>query len=168
MHAWSEQTLANRTQRFIFSTRTKDSHDYCCSRSAPFPISVSNASLLLNVTPSLKRSDSIGYTHYKLQGLQTSQDRCRPVDAPTQKGLLHNKTSKTDKQWTNYTLTQTITPSSYQRDIQTSFTSKSISVLEATLLCGEELYIRGTNYSVDTVRVFSPLTSCFLFSIEVL
>ena len=41
-------------------------------------------------------------------------------------------------------------------------------LLEAVLLCGEELYIRGTNYSVDIVKSFSPLTSIFLLSTEVL
>jgi len=40
-------------------------------------------------------------------------------------------------------------------------------LLEAVLLCGEELYIRGTNYSVDIVKGFSPLTSIFLLSTEV-
>ena len=162
MHVWSEQTLADKKQRVIFSKRTKDGHNYCYTRSAPFPISVSNASLLLNVTPSLKRSNSIGYTQYKPQGLQTSQDRCRPVDAPALKGLLHNKTSKKDKQWTNYTIDHlpsnaTVKPVSQPK----------VSVRGFTPLC-EEPYIRGTNYSVDTVRGFSPLTSCFLFSIEVL
>ena len=41
-------------------------------------------------------------------------------------------------------------------------------LLEAVLLCGEELYIRGTNYSVDIVKSFSLLTSIFLLSTEVL